>query len=82
VRLLEQRIARRSASTRIRSASRCRLRASAHSVLFVVETTGRPSFVVSGLLAAAELMMGASSMSDYQIDHGPLDHVIAGHRPA
>jgi CIC family chloride channel protein len=52
------------------------------AVMFVAETTGRPSFVVPGLLAAvaAELMMGASSVTDYQVDHGPLGQVIAGHR--
>jgi CIC family chloride channel protein len=40
------------------------------AVMFVAETTGRPSFVVPGLLAAvaAELVMGGSSVSDYQMD--------------
>jgi CIC family chloride channel protein len=38
------------------------------AVMFVAETTGRPSFVVPGLLAAvaAELVMGASSVTPYQ----------------
>jgi CIC family chloride channel protein len=38
------------------------------AVMFVAETTGRPSFIVPGLLAAvaAELMMGASSITTYQ----------------
>lgn len=38
------------------------------SVMFVAETTGRPSFIVPGLLAAvaAELMMGRSSVTIYQ----------------
>ena len=38
------------------------------SVMFVAETTGRPSFIVPGLLAAvaAELMMGGSSVTKYQ----------------
>lgn len=37
-------------------------------VMFVAETTGRPSFVVPGLLAAvaAELVMGNSSITHYQ----------------
>ncbi|MEO6125507.1 MAG: chloride channel protein, partial [Ilumatobacteraceae bacterium] len=40
------------------------------SVMFVAETTGRPSFVVPGLLAAvaAELVMGRSSVTNYQWD--------------
>ena len=40
------------------------------AVMFVAETTGRPSFVVPGLLAAvaAELMMGPSSVTTYQVD--------------
>ena len=39
------------------------------AVMFVAETTGRPSFIVPGLLAAvaAELMMGASSVTRYQV---------------
>jgi CIC family chloride channel protein len=38
------------------------------AVVFVAETTGRPSFIVPGLLAAvaAELMMGASSVTKLQ----------------
>ena len=38
------------------------------AVMFVAETTGRPSFIVPGLLAAvaAELMMGAASVTSYQ----------------
>lgn len=38
------------------------------AVMFVAESTGRPAFVVPGLLAAvaAELMMGASSVTTYQ----------------
>ncbi len=38
------------------------------AVMFVAETTGRPSFIVPGLLAAvaAELMMGGSSITIYQ----------------
>jgi CIC family chloride channel protein len=38
------------------------------AVMFVAETTGRPSFIVPGLLAAvaAELMMGRSSITAYQ----------------
>jgi CIC family chloride channel protein len=41
------------------------------AVMFVAETTGRPSFVVPGLIAAvsAELVMGRASVTDYQIDH-------------
>ena len=37
-------------------------------VMFVAETTGQPGFVVPGLLAAvaAELVMGASSVTPYQ----------------
>lgn len=40
------------------------------AVMFVAETTGRPSFVVPGLIAAvaAELVMGRSSISAYQKD--------------
>lgn len=40
------------------------------AVMFVAETTGRPSFIVPGLLAAvaAELMMGPSSITKYQRD--------------
>jgi CIC family chloride channel protein len=38
------------------------------AVMFVAETTGRPAYIVPGLLAAvaAELMMGASSVTGYQ----------------
>ena len=41
------------------------------AVTFVAETTGRPSFVVPGLIAAvvAELFMGESSVTQYQLDH-------------
>jgi CIC family chloride channel protein len=37
-------------------------------VVFVAEATGRPGFIVPGLLAAvvAELMMGSSSVTAYQ----------------
>ncbi len=40
------------------------------AVMFVAETTGRPGFIVPGLLAAvaAELVMGRSSVSAYQRD--------------
>jgi len=40
------------------------------AVMFVAETTGRPSFVVPGLIAAvaAELVMGRSSVTTYQVD--------------
>ena len=39
------------------------------AVMFVAETTGRPGFVVPGLLAAvaAELVMGRSSVTAYQV---------------
>jgi len=39
------------------------------AVMFVAETTGRPGFVVPGLLAAvaAELVMGGSSVTAYQV---------------
>jgi CIC family chloride channel protein len=39
------------------------------AVMFVAETTGRPGFVVPGLLAAvaAELMMSRSSVTPYQL---------------
>ena len=38
------------------------------AVMFVAETTGRPSFIVPGLFAAvaAELMMGTASVTTYQ----------------
>ena len=44
------------------------------AVMFVAETTGRPGFVVPGLLAAvsAELMMGSMSITTYQRDRGVL----------
>ncbi|MCU1398692.1 MAG: putative H(+)/Cl(-) exchange transporter [Acidimicrobiales bacterium] len=40
------------------------------AVMFVAETTGRPMFIVPGLLAAVagELIMGASSVTGYQVD--------------
>ena len=40
------------------------------AVMFVAETTGRPSFVVPGLIAAVagELVMGHSSITAYQAD--------------
>lgn len=45
------------------------------AVMFVAETTGQPGFVVPGLLAAvaAELVMGSSSVTAYQLvpGHGP-----------
>ncbi len=39
------------------------------AVMFVAESTGRPGFVVPGLIAAvaAEIVMGRSSISNYQI---------------
>jgi len=39
------------------------------AVMFVAETTGQPGFVVPGLLAAvaAELVMGSSSVTSYQL---------------
>ncbi len=44
------------------------------AVMFVAETTGRPSFIVPGLMAAvaAELMMGRSSVTRYQRPWQPL----------
>jgi CIC family chloride channel protein len=62
------------------------------AVMFVAETTGRPSFVVPGLLAAvaAELVMGPSSVTTYQIDPaaaarlsdaGPRTSVVDHRRP-
>jgi CIC family chloride channel protein len=53
------------------------------AVMFVAESTGRPGFVVPGLLAAvaAELMMGRSSVTTYQ--HGaPANVVPLGDAPA
>ena len=43
-------------------------RVSLAAVMFVAETTGRPSFIVPGLFAAvaAELMMGTASVTKYQ----------------
>ena len=43
------------------------------AVMFVAETTGRPGFVVPGLLAAvaAELVMGGSSVTAYQARSEP-----------
>jgi CIC family chloride channel protein len=40
------------------------------AVMFVAETTGRPSFVIPGVIAAvvAELIMGHSSVTAYQAD--------------
>jgi CIC family chloride channel protein len=47
------------------------------AVVFVAETTGRPGFVVPGLIAAAasQLLMGNSSVTPYQQDtrKGPLE---------
>jgi CIC family chloride channel protein len=42
------------------------------AVMFVAESTGRPGFIVPGLLAAvaAELVMGDSSMTAYQVASG------------
>jgi len=39
------------------------------AVMFVAETTGRPGFVVPGLIAAvaAEMLMGASSVTTHQL---------------
>ena len=43
------------------------------AVMFVAETTGRPGFIVPGLLAAvaAELVMGRSSVTAYQVAAAP-----------
>lgn len=45
-------------------------------VMFVAETTGRPGFIVPGLIAsvAAQLVMGSSSVSTYQVD-GRVGHL-------
>jgi CIC family chloride channel protein len=57
------------------------------AVMFVAETTGRPGFVVPGLLAAvaAELVMGQSSVTQYQLaahrGNGPVAESEDG-RPA
>jgi CIC family chloride channel protein len=52
------------------------------AVMFVAETTGRPSFVVPGLLAAvvAELIMGDSSVTRYQVSPTPpaIEHALDG----
>ena len=44
------------------------------AIIFVAESTGRPGFVVPGLLAAvtAELMMGKSSVTNYQVRRDPI----------
>jgi chloride channel protein, CIC family len=47
------------------------------AVMFVAETTGRPGFIVPGLIAAvvAELMMGRASVTTYQLapaEEGPV----------
>jgi len=51
------------------------------AVMFVAETTGRPSFIVPGLLAAvaAELVMGSASVTAYQrrTDPGMPTHVAS-----
>ena len=43
------------------------------AVMFVAEATGRPGFVVPGLIAAvvAELLMGRSSVTNYQTPAQP-----------
>jgi CIC family chloride channel protein len=43
------------------------------AVVFVAETTGRPGFIVPGLIAAvaAELMMARSSVTTYQVAPPP-----------
>ena len=40
------------------------------AVMFIAEATGRPGFVVPGLIAAvaAELVMGRSTVADHQVD--------------
>ncbi|MEO5898810.1 MAG: chloride channel protein, partial [Ilumatobacteraceae bacterium] len=45
------------------------------AVMFVAETTGRPAYVVPGLIAAvvAELVMGESSVTSYQRNSPRLD---------
>ena len=52
------------------------------AVMFVAETTGQPGFVVPGLLAAvaAELVMGASSVTTYQMSRA--DSLTADADPA
>ena len=39
------------------------------AVMFVAETTGRPGFIVPGLIAAvvAEIVMGTTSVTSYQV---------------
>lgn len=46
------------------------------AVMFVAETTGRPGFIVPGLLAAvtSQLVMGDASVSDYQ-ESGRVGHL-------
>jgi CIC family chloride channel protein len=43
------------------------------AVMFVAETTGRPGFIVPGLIAAvvAELVMGTTSVTNYQVRPEP-----------
>lgn len=50
------------------------------AVMFVAETTGRPSFIVPGLFAAvaAELVMGNASITKYQ--RRPADSPISAHQ--
>jgi len=50
------------------------------AVMFVAETTGRPGFVVPGLLAAvaAELVMGRASVTEYQL--APDEPLVGGPR--
>ena len=50
------------------------------AVMFVAETTGRPSFVVPALLAAvaAELVMGRSSVTSYQRPTDGSERVLDG----
>ncbi|MCU1396628.1 MAG: putative H(+)/Cl(-) exchange transporter [Ilumatobacteraceae bacterium] len=53
------------------------------AVMFVAETTGRPSFIVPGLLAAVagELIMGASSVTSYQVDPNETPMAAAARSP-
>jgi chloride channel protein, CIC family len=46
------------------------------AVMFVAETTGRPGFIVPGLIAAvaAELIMGTTSVTAYQVRPRPVGH--------
>jgi CIC family chloride channel protein len=50
------------------------------AVMFVAETTGRPGFVVPGLIAAvvAEITMARSSVTTYQMRMMPGGHAAAG----